>query len=77
MVELVGGVAIGVGLGWVGVQILRREALPSAGLYPLATIALWRCYAVGCSRTPPASWPATSCAVVLGNARGAAPLGHP
>ena len=25
------------GLGWLGAQILRRVALPSSGLYPLAT----------------------------------------
>ncbi|MCW2683853.1 MAG: NhaP-type Na+(K+)/H+ antiporter [Blastococcus sp.] len=38
--ELLGGAAIGVVLGWSGVQLLRRAALPLAGFYPLATLAL-------------------------------------
>ena len=36
MLELVGGLAVGIGLGWLGVQGLRSVALPSSGLYPLA-----------------------------------------
>ena len=42
VLELVGGLAIGIGLGWLGVQILRRVALPSSGLYPLAAAGLDR-----------------------------------
>lgn len=38
--ELVAGGLIGVTLGWVGVHALRRSALPSTGLYPLATVAV-------------------------------------
>ncbi len=38
--ELVAGGMIGAGLGWVGAQALRRSALPSTGLYPLATVAV-------------------------------------
>jgi potassium/hydrogen antiporter len=40
VLELVGGAAIGVALGFAGVELLRRVALPLAGLYPLATLAL-------------------------------------
>ncbi len=38
--ELVGGLAVGLAIGWVGRSTLGRLALPSAGLYPLATVAL-------------------------------------
>jgi len=38
--ELVAGLAIGLAIGWVGRLTLGRLALPSAGLYPLATVAL-------------------------------------
>ncbi len=38
--ELVAGAAIGLAVGWAGQQLLSRSALPAAGLYPLATIAL-------------------------------------
>jgi len=37
--ELVAGALLGAAAGWLGVQVLRRSALPVAGLYPLATIA--------------------------------------
>jgi cell volume regulation protein A len=40
VVELVGGAAIGLGIGWLGAQALRRVALPASGLYPLAVLAL-------------------------------------
>jgi cell volume regulation protein A len=33
------GLAVGVGVGWLAVAGLRRVALPTAGLYPVATIA--------------------------------------
>lgn len=36
--ELVAGAVIGVVIGKLGVEVLRRSALPSAGLYPLAAI---------------------------------------
>ena len=38
--ELVAGAAIGFALGWAGVYLLRRVALPATGLYPLATVAV-------------------------------------
>ncbi len=46
--ELVAGAAIGAALGFGGAWWLRRGALPSAGLYPLATVAMiCGAYAVG------------------------------
>jgi cell volume regulation protein A len=38
--ELAAGFAIGLAFGWVGAHALRRAALPSTGLYPLATVAV-------------------------------------
>jgi cell volume regulation protein A len=38
--ELVIGLLVGLAVGWVGRSTLGRLALPSAGLYPLATVAL-------------------------------------
>jgi cell volume regulation protein A len=38
--ELLGGLAVGLAVGWVGRNTLGRLALPSAGLYPIATVAL-------------------------------------
>jgi cell volume regulation protein A len=38
--ELVGGAVMGVAIGFLGVELLRRSALPLAGFYPLATLAL-------------------------------------
>jgi cell volume regulation protein A len=38
--ELVVGLAVGLAIGWLGRSTLGRLALPSAGLYPLATVAL-------------------------------------
>ncbi|MGY2128048.1 potassium/proton antiporter [Blastococcus sp. SYSU DS0617] len=38
--QLLGGAVIGVAIGWAGSQLLRRVALPLAGLYPLAMLAL-------------------------------------
>ena len=70
MIELIGGVAIGVGLGWVGVQILRRVALPSSGLYPLATL-VWAVFAYSATASVHLSGFAAvyACALMLGNAR--------
>ena len=39
-VELLGGAAVGIAIGFGGAALLRRVALPLAGLYPLATLAL-------------------------------------
>jgi cell volume regulation protein A len=38
--ELVGGAAIGVAIGLLGVLFLKRVALPATGLYPVAVVAL-------------------------------------
>jgi cell volume regulation protein A len=38
--ELLGGSVIGLAIGFGGVELLRRSALPLAGFYPLATLAL-------------------------------------
>ncbi|HET6817203.1 MAG TPA: potassium/proton antiporter [Mycobacteriales bacterium] len=38
--ELLAGAAVGVAVGLLGVALLRRAALPAAGLYPVATLAL-------------------------------------
>ncbi|HEY0402732.1 MAG TPA: potassium/proton antiporter [Blastococcus sp.] len=38
--ELLGGAVVGVAIGFGGVQLLRRSALPLSGFYPLATMAL-------------------------------------
>ena len=38
--ELVGGAAIGVAVGLLGMLFLRRVALPATGLYPVAVLAL-------------------------------------
>lgn len=46
LVELVGGVLTGALLGWLGVWVLRRIALPASGLYPLAAIG-WAVLAYG------------------------------
>jgi cell volume regulation protein A len=38
--ELLAGVAVGLAAGFVGAWVMRRAALPSSGLYPLAVMAL-------------------------------------
>jgi cell volume regulation protein A len=70
IIELIGGLAIGGGLGWLGAQILRRVALPSSGLYPLA-ILVWTVFAYGISALVHASGFAAVyvCALILGNAQ--------
>ena len=37
--ELVVGAAVGLAVGWVAANLLRRSALPSAGLYPVSALA--------------------------------------
>jgi cell volume regulation protein A len=70
LLELAAGLAVGVGLGWVGVQILRRVALPSSGLYPLAAL-VWAVFAYGVGALVHASGFAAVyvCALMLGNAQ--------
>jgi potassium/hydrogen antiporter len=69
-VELAGGVLIGLGLGWLGVAILRRVALPSSGLYPLAAL-VWTVftYAVGAKIHTSGFAAVYVCALLLGNAQ--------
>lgn len=38
--ELAAGVALGLAVGWVGSQAMRRIALPASGLYPTAVMAI-------------------------------------
>jgi potassium/hydrogen antiporter len=68
VLELIGGLIIGGGLGWLGAQILRRVALPSSGLYPLA-ILVWTIFAYGITAVIHASGFAAVyvCALILGN----------
>ena len=46
LLELAGGVLTGAALGWIGVWVLRRIALPASGLYPLAALG-WAVLAYG------------------------------
>jgi potassium/hydrogen antiporter len=70
VLELVGGLAIGIVLGWLGVQGMRRVALPSSGLYPLAAL-VWSVLAYGTAATLHLSGFAAvyAAALLLGNAR--------
>ncbi len=38
--QLVIGLVVGLGIGWLGTQLLRRVRVPAAGLYPALTLAL-------------------------------------
>lgn len=70
MAELVGGLAIGLLLGWLGVASLRRVALPATGLYPLAAL-VWTifAYAVGAAAHTSGFAAVYVCALMLGNAQ--------
>jgi cell volume regulation protein A len=70
VLELLGGLVIGAVMGWLGVQFLRRVALPSSGLYPLTTLG-WAVLAYGITAAAHASGFAAVyvCAVLLGNAQ--------
>src|SRR6478752_1892180 len=68
--ELVVGALIGAAIGFAGAWLLRREALPAAGLYPLATIALiGGAYAVGVFAHASGFLAVYVAAVILGNTR--------
>jgi potassium/hydrogen antiporter len=69
-VQLLAGLAIGTGFGWAGVWLLRRVALPSSGLYPLAALA-WAIFAYGAAGMLHTSGFAAvyACALMLGNAQ--------
>ncbi|MCL2471678.1 MAG: potassium/proton antiporter, partial [Propionibacteriaceae bacterium] len=68
--ELVGGIVFGLLFGYVGVQILRRLALPASGLYPLAVIG-WAVASYGLGVVMHLSGFAAVyvCAVILGNGK--------
>lgn len=70
LLELAGGVLLGVALGWLGVWALRRIALPSSGLYPLAAMG-WVVLAYGLGSVAHVSGFAAVyvTAVVLGNGK--------
>ncbi len=66
--ELAAGALVGAAIGFAGAWLLRREALPAAGLYPLATIALiGGAYAVGTFAHASGFLATYVAAVILGN----------
>jgi potassium/hydrogen antiporter len=68
--ELVVGAAVGLAVGWAAAAVLRRSALPSAGLYPLATVAcIVLAYATAAVAHASGFLAAYLAGVVLGNAR--------
>lgn len=68
--ELIGGALIGAVIGFAGAWLLRREALPAAGLYPLATIALiGGAYAAATFAHSSGFLATYVAAVILGNSR--------
>jgi cell volume regulation protein A len=69
VLELVGGAVIGVAIGFGGAELLRRVALPVAGFYPLAMLALSVLAFAGASLAHTSGFVAVYlCGVVLGNA---------
>jgi cell volume regulation protein A len=68
--ELVAGAAVGGVIGVAGAWILRRSALPAAGLYPLAVVTLTvLAYAVGAVAHASGFLAVYIAALVLGNSR--------
>jgi len=68
--ELLAGAVIGAAIGLGGAWLLRREALPAAGLYPLATVAfIGGAYAVGSFAHASGFLATYVTAVILGNSR--------
>ena len=66
--ELVGGVAVGFVLGWVGAWVMRRIALPASGLYPLGALGwVGLAYAAGSYAHLSGFAAVYVAAVVLGN----------
>lgn len=68
--QLVAGSVIGLAIGWLGAEALRRIALPASGLYPIAVLSM-AIGAYGAASLPGASGFAAVyvSAVVLGNSR--------
>jgi len=68
--ELVAGGLLGVAVGFSGGWLLRRAALPAAGLYPLATVGLTvLAYSVGLAAHASGFLAVYVCGVVLGNSQ--------
>jgi cell volume regulation protein A len=66
--ELVTGTLIGVAIGYGGAWVMRRAALPSSGLYPLAVLVLtFLAYALGASVNASGFAAVYVAALVLGN----------
>ena len=70
LAQLVGGLAIGGALGWLGIQLLRRVTLPSSGLYALAALG-WAVlsYAVAAELHLSGFAAVYLCGLMLGNAK--------
>jgi potassium/hydrogen antiporter len=67
--ELVGGAGVGIAIGFAGAALLRRVALPVAGFYPLATLALCVLAYSSATLAHTSGFVAVYlCGVVLGNA---------
>ena len=66
--ELLGGLAVGLVIGWIGARVHKRIALPASGLYPLGAMG-WALLADGAGAYLHVSGFAAVyiCAVVLGN----------
>jgi potassium/hydrogen antiporter len=66
--ELAAGVLIGLAVGFGGAWVMRRAALPSSGLYPLAVLVLtFLAYAVGAAAHASGFAAVYVAALVLGN----------
>ncbi|MFP5416702.1 MAG: potassium/proton antiporter [Actinomycetes bacterium] len=68
--ELVGGILVGLVIGFVGAAVLRRVALPASGLYPLSAMAVAvLAYGLGVALHVSGFAAVYVAAVVLGNSR--------
>jgi potassium/hydrogen antiporter len=66
--ELLAGVALGLGIGFGGAAVMRRVALPSSGLYPLAVLSLTVLAYAGTTALRASGFAAVyTAALVLGN----------
>ncbi len=70
LAELIGGLALGAALGWLGVRLLRNLALPASGLYPLAALG-WAIipYGVGVAVHVSGFAAVYTCSVLLANGK--------
>ncbi|MGQ0463811.1 MAG: potassium/proton antiporter [Sporichthyaceae bacterium] len=67
-VELVGGAAVGVAVGFAGAAAVRRIAFPNSGLYPITVLALAACAYGGASLLHTSGFLAVYlAALILGN----------